>query len=77
MTLDEIKNRIADNFIGADIEVTGEGCSAEVLVVSDQFDGQRLLQRQRSVLSLFSSEIKSGEIHALTVKAKTKKEIAG
>ncbi len=76
MTLEQIKARLADNFSDAQIDVGGEGCSAEVLVVSEQFDGQRLLQRQRSVLGLFTEEIKSGEIHALTVKAKTPQEMA-
>jgi acid stress-induced BolA-like protein IbaG/YrbA len=75
MTLEEIKSRLTDNFQGAQIDVSGEGCSAEVQITSDLFDGQRLLQRQRSVLSLFAEEIKSGEIHALSVKAKTPKEL--
>jgi acid stress-induced BolA-like protein IbaG/YrbA len=33
------------------------------------------LQRQRSILTLFNTEIASGELHALTVKAKTPQEL--
>jgi hypothetical protein len=34
------------------------------------------MQRQKGVLALFKDELKSGELHALTIKAKTAKEKA-
>ena len=36
---------------------------------------KKSLQRQRSILTLFNDEIASGELHALTVKARTPEEI--
>lgn len=75
MNLEQIKERLSHHFSNATIEVNGEGCNAEVIIVTPEFEGQRLLQRQKSVLTLFASEIKSGEIHALSIKAKTPQEI--
>jgi acid stress-induced BolA-like protein IbaG/YrbA len=55
--------------------VAGENCSFEVNVTSPTFADMSSLQRQRSILTLFNTEIASGELHALTVKAKTPQEL--
>lgn len=70
----EIINRIADLYPDAVIDVAGQDCSFEVYIISDNFTDMSLLQRQKSILALFKNEIAKGVLHALSVKAKTKKE---
>jgi acid stress-induced BolA-like protein IbaG/YrbA len=52
----------------------GDGCNCSAVIVSSAFDGLSLLQRQRLVLGLVKEEIKSGELHALSVKTFTPEE---
>ncbi|MEO1945791.1 MAG: BolA family protein [Candidatus Thioglobus sp.] len=52
----------------------GDGCNCSTLVVSPVFEGMSLLSRQRAVMSLVSDDIKSGELHALSVKTRTPEE---
>jgi acid stress-induced BolA-like protein IbaG/YrbA len=52
----------------------GDGCNCSAVVVSPFFEGLSLLQRQRAVLALVSEEIRSGELHALSVKTYTPDE---
>jgi len=66
--------RIQGLYPDAEVQVTGEGCTFEVNVISAAFDGMKSLQRQRSILTLFNKEIATGELHALTVLAKTPEE---
>lgn len=77
MTTDQIKQRILDNFTDGYVEVvdlTGTSDHIQVLVVSNKFDGQSRIQRQRMVMDIFAPELKSGEVHALTIKAITPNE---
>lgn len=72
----EIIQRIQTLYPDAAIEANGENCSFEVYVVTESFAEMKPLQRQQSVLTLFSDELKTGKLHALSVKAKTPKELA-
>jgi acid stress-induced BolA-like protein IbaG/YrbA len=71
---EEIITRIQDVYPDAVIEVDGEDCSFEIRVSSKAFAGMRPLQRQQSILSIFSAELQSGKLHALGVKVKTPEE---
>jgi acid stress-induced BolA-like protein IbaG/YrbA len=75
MTEDELISRIKDLYPDAEISVEGENCSFEVNITTPAFAEMKSLQRQRSILTLFNTEIASGELHALTVKAKTPQEL--
>jgi acid stress-induced BolA-like protein IbaG/YrbA len=75
MTVDEIKQRLLSGFENADITIDGDGCNCSAMIVSDEFEGVSLLNRQKKVLALVSEEIKSGELHALTIKARTNAEL--
>ena len=57
------------------IEVQGADCDFSVTVVSDTFEGLMPVKRQQMVLAGFSDVLASGELHALSVKAKTFAEI--
>ncbi len=74
MEINQVKQIVSMVVPDAQIKVEGEGCSFSVTVVSDQFEGQSLLNRQRTVMAAFSDLIASGELHALSVKALTPAE---
>lgn len=56
------------------VEPEGEDCSFTLNVICNSFEGERLLARQQKVLSAFTSQLQSGELHSLTVKAYTPAE---
>lgn len=63
-------------YADAKVEVVGEGCNLEMLVVSDGFKAMPVMRRQQSLLKLFADELKSGKLHALSVRCKTPAEVA-
>ena len=71
----DLIKRIKSLYPDAEIAVAGESCSFEVNVTTPAFADMKSLQRQRSILTLFNDEIASGELHALTVRAKTPEEL--
>ncbi len=75
MNENDLISRIKGIYPDAEISVAGESCSFEVNVTTPAFADMKALQRQRSILTLFNDEIASGELHALTVKAKTPDEL--
>jgi acid stress-induced BolA-like protein IbaG/YrbA len=74
MNEQDLITRIRGIYPDADISVAGENCSFEVSVTTPAFTDMKSLQRQRSILTLFNAEIASGELHALTIKARTPEE---
>jgi BolA protein len=75
MTPEQIATRIRGTLPDAQVEAAGADCSFEVLVVSQHLEGQSTLTRQRSLLALFSPELGSGELHALSIRARTPAEL--
>jgi acid stress-induced BolA-like protein IbaG/YrbA len=73
MTLDEIKARIEQNLKTTHVQVIdlGGGDHIRAVVVSPQFAGIPLIRQHKLVLDLFTTEINSNEVHALTVKTLT------
>ena len=51
--------------------VEGSESKYEVKIVSDVFNGKSMIQRHKIIYALLDSYIKTGEIHALTMKAMT------
>ena len=74
MTLEEVQKKIELGINQSQVTMEGDGCNCSAVVVSPFFEGLSLLQRQRAVLALVSEEIKSGELHALSVKTYTPDE---
>ena len=60
----------------AEVRVTGDGSHFEAVVVSEAFAGQSLLRKQRMVLATVDEQIRSGELHALSIKTYTPEEWA-
>lgn len=58
-----------------DCAIEGEGCGGgakiDLKVVSAKFEGVKLLQRHQMVNEVFSEDLNSNRIHALTIKAWT------
>ncbi len=73
MTLDAIKSRIEENLKTTHVQVIdlGGGDHIRAVVVSPQFAGLPLIKQHKLVLDLFTTEINSNEVHALTVKTLT------
>jgi BolA protein len=72
---DVIASRVREALPDAQIELAGADCSFELLVVSEQLSGHSPVARQRLLLGLFAPELASGELHALSVRAKTPAEL--
>ena len=70
----EIASLVKEKIPGADIEVQANGNSFMLRIVSADFDGQRALKRQQLVYSCLNELIKSGEMHAVTMRLFTPEE---
>lgn len=74
MNADEIQKMIESNLPDSKVTVTGDGRHFEAVVVSAFFEGMNLLTRQRQVYHTLGDNIHNGNIHALSIKAKTPQE---
>ena len=74
METNEVQHLIKSGIPDATIIANGEGCNFSVVVVSDQFDGLSLVQKQKMVLSTVKEQLATGALHAMDVKAFTPKE---
>ncbi len=74
MNASDVQDRIKAEFKDASITVSGADCSFSVQVVTQAFKDLRPVLRQQKILQLFSAELSTGELHALTVEAKTPAE---
>ena len=68
---DVITKVISDWIKCDDLTVEGSEAKYEVQIVSNVFDGKSTIQRHKLIYSLLDNYIKTGEIHALTIKATT------
>lgn len=73
MTPSMIKQKVVDNFSDALVEVldtTGMGNNFIIIFSNYNFAKSRL-ETHREIMRIFSEELKSGAIHALSIKMKT------
>ena len=75
MTPDKIQQLIANCMPDAKVEVSGGDGKFTAEVTSDAFEGLGTLQRHKLVYACVNDEIASGELHALTIVAKTPAEL--
>ena len=54
-----------------DLSVEGSESKYTVSIISDVFEGKSTIQRHKMIYALLDEYIKTGEIHALTIKALT------
>lgn len=76
MRMDFFSDLVEKEIDGARADVTGDGSKFEARVVSNAFDGLSTLKRHKLVYAVLDEHIKSGAIHALSIKALTEAEAA-
>lgn len=75
MTAQQMENRLKTAFPDADvavIDLTGTEDHWEVRVASKAFKGLSRIDNQRKIMDVFSAELKTGEVHALTIRTLVK-----
>jgi stress-induced morphogen len=76
MTKNQMEERLKQNYPDGEIEIidlTGGEDHWEVHVASQKFTGLSRIQMHQQVMQVFAPELKSGEVHALTLKTILKK----
>ncbi len=63
---DKIKQKLKTVFVEV-VDLRG-GDHIQAVVVASEFEGKALVEQHKIVYDIFSEEIKSNEIHALTLK---------
>ena len=76
MTSDEIKVLIEAGIEAAQVTVNGDNGMFDTIVIAEQFDGLSPVKKQQMIYATVNSQITSGAIHALSIKAYTPKEWA-
>ena len=74
MRMDYFSDLVEQSIAESQAEITGDGSKFEARVISDAFDGLSTLKRHKMVYAVLDEHIKSGAIHALSIKAFTKSE---
>lgn len=75
MTLPEMKSRLLTAFPDAVVEVvdlTGTEDHWEVFVQSSKFEGLPRIRQHQEVMAAFAAELKTGEVHALSIKTQAR-----
>jgi stress-induced morphogen len=75
MNLDQMKKRLEECFPESKVDVldlTGTSDHWEVFVESQQFQGLNRIQQHQKVMACFGPELKTGEVHALSIKTVVK-----
>ena len=75
ITPEKIQQLIEQGMSTNSVAVTGGEGKYIAEVVSDAFAGLMLIKRHKMVYACVNNEITSGELHALTIIAKTPAEI--
>ena len=76
MTADEIQTLIADSMACELCQVEGDGRHWYATVVSNTFEGKRLIARHQQVYASMGTRLKTDEVHALSIKTFTPVEWA-
>ena len=71
---DVIINVLKEGLKYEDLIVEGSDAKYEVKIVSDEFKDKTIIQRHKIIYALLDAYIRTGEIHALTIKAYTVSE---
>lgn len=73
---EQYERLISEHIPNASASVSGAGGKFEATVVSDAFAGKNMLARHRLVYAALDERIRSGEIHAVSIRAYTPDEWA-
>ena len=76
MTADQIQTMIAAGLPCQHLQVDGDGRHWQAVVVSEQFEGLRLIARHQKVYATLGNKMHNDEVHALSMKTFTPAEWA-
>ncbi len=76
MRMDYYSDQIEQSISDSKATVTGDGSKFEALVISDSFNDLPTIKRHKLIYAVLDEYIKSGAIHALSIKAYTNSEWA-
>ena len=76
MTADQLETIIAQQLPCQHLSVEGDGRHWYATIVSDQFEGLRLIQRHQKVYATLGQKMQTDEVHALSMKTYTPNEWA-
>lgn len=68
MQASEVKNLLEQHLPNTQVEVEGEGCNFQLLLISDELAALSPVKRQQQVYALLNGPIADGSIHAVTMK---------
>ena len=74
MRMDYFSDLVERSIPESSADITGDGSKFEARVVSGHFEGLSTLARHRLVYAVLDEHIRSGAIHALTIRAFTPEE---
>lgn len=74
MKSEEVVSLIQSAIPEAKVLIEGEDCSFSVTVISDSFAGMSPLKKQQAVLGSVKEQLRTGALHAMSVKALTPDE---
>ena len=74
MTAQELQAIIGANLPCEHLQVEGDGRHWYATLVSAEFEGKRLIQRHQRVYATLGEQIKTDEVHALSMKTYTPAE---
>ncbi|NQZ01348.1 MAG: BolA family transcriptional regulator [Bdellovibrionales bacterium] len=75
MQATDLEERLKAAFPEAELmvtDLTGGGSNFEVRIIASQFEGKSRIEQHQAVMGVFDAELKSGELHALTLKTLAK-----
>ncbi len=76
MTAEQLKALITSGLPCQHCELEGDGRHWFATIVSEAFEGKRLIQRHQQVYATLGGRIQSDEVHALSMKTLTPAEWA-
>ena len=76
MTSEELQSIIAAGLQCEHLELSGDGRHWYATIVSNAFDGQRLIKRHQKVYATLGGRLQTDEVHALSMKTYTPAEWA-
>ena len=75
MTIQQVETRLKEHFADSEVivtDLTGTEDHYEVRILSAAFQGKSRMDQHKMVMAALDAELKSGEVHALTIKTLTK-----
>jgi len=74
MRMDYFSDLVEKAIADSQVEITGDGSKFEAQVISNAFEGLSTIKRHKMVYAVLNEHIKTGAIHALSIKAFTQDE---